>query len=250
MNLIDNNFYSGTSGLVLPVPQSQYPPEFQGKSRLEYYASLFNSVEINSTFYKLPKATTVIKWAESVGDDFRFTFKLSKTITHAKGLDYSGEDLTLFMQAINNVGNKKGSLLVQFPPGLKIEKFDRVQKLLKDIKAANKDHLWKVAMEFRNRSWYNEDVYQLLDKYKVSLVIHDLPASATPVKAATSGGVYLRFHGPGGRYRGSYDNDILSRYAQYIKAWMSEGKTVYVYFNNTMGDAVTNLQTLNNFIRS
>ncbi len=107
MNSIDYPFYSGTSGLVLPVPQSLYPTEFQDKSRLEYYASLFNSVEINSSFYKMPMISTVSKWAESVGDHFQFTFKLSKIITHVKGLDFNVEDIELFMQRIENIHNKK-----------------------------------------------------------------------------------------------------------------------------------------------
>ncbi len=88
MNSINNTFYSGTSGLVLPVPKLLYPAEFQDKSRLTYYASLFNSIEINSSFYKIPQIPTVCKWAESVPDNFQFTFKLSKAITHAKGLEF------------------------------------------------------------------------------------------------------------------------------------------------------------------
>ncbi len=79
-----NNFYSGISGLVLPVPKAQYPPEFQDNSRLQYYASLFNSLEVNSIFYKLPRSSTIANWVESVPDNFRFTFKLSKTVTHVK----------------------------------------------------------------------------------------------------------------------------------------------------------------------
>ncbi|MBA2422067.1 MAG: DUF72 domain-containing protein, partial [Chitinophagales bacterium] len=90
------------------MPQSLYPPEFQGKSRLTYYASLFNSVEINSSFYKNPKISTIIKWAESVPDNFQFTFKLSKDITHSKGLDFNHEDVDRFIEAIAHVGNKKG----------------------------------------------------------------------------------------------------------------------------------------------
>lgn len=244
------NIYSGTSGLVLPVPQSQYPPEYRGKSRLEYYSSLFNSVEINSTFYKLPKVSTVSKWAESVRDNFRFTFKLSKNITHAKGLDFNKEDIEIFMQTVAHTGNKKGCLLVQFPPALKIEKLNQLQQLLNVIKNVKDDHKWKIAMEFRNTSWFNGEVYDLLNQYNVSMVMHDLPASATPMEVPAGDYMYLRFHGPGGRYRGSYTNDFLYRYAQYINTWIKEEKTVYVYFNNTMGDAVANLQTLNSYVRS
>src|SRR5688572_17070366 len=88
MPLHNGLFLSGTSGLALSIPQAQYPAAFKGASRLTFYGSLFNSIEINSTFYKLPKAATILKWAESVPAHFRFTFKLSKSITHHKGLDF------------------------------------------------------------------------------------------------------------------------------------------------------------------
>jgi uncharacterized protein YecE (DUF72 family) len=243
-------FYSGTSGLALPVRQSLYPTEFQGKSRLAYYASLFNSIEINSSFYKNPKMSTVRKWADSVPDNFQFTFKLSKAITHAKGLDFKAEDIDNFMETIAHIGNKKGCLLVQFPPGLKIEKCNQLQNLLIRLERAKPCDTWKTAMEFRNPSWYHDEVYDLLSQYKVSVVIHDLPASATPLTTSTADFRYLRFHGPGGRYRGSYSIDVLYQYAQSIKAWRSEGKTVYFYFNNTMGDAVKDLQTLNEYLHN
>ena len=248
MQSTKNTFYSGTSGLVVPIPKTLYPPEFAGKSRLAYYSSLFNSIEINSSFYKLPMLTTVVKWAESVPADFQFTFKLSKTITHLKGLDFNAEDIDRFIQTIANVGNKKGCLLAQFPPGLKMEQFKQLQKLIKKIQFANKKHGWKLAMEFRHSSWYNDKLYDLLNKYNISMVIHDLPASATPFTIPIPDFAYLRFHGPGGRYRGSYTDDFLHQHAQYIRQWIGEGKTVYCYFNNTMGDAVKNLERLNEFV--
>ena len=247
MQISPTNFYSGTSGLVLPVPQAQYPPAFQGKSRLEYFSHLFNSVEINSSFYKLPKVATVIKWADSVKGDFRFTFKLSKTITHAKGLSFTASDVREFMETIAHIGDKKGCLLAQFPPSLKAELFDRMKELLQTLIDANKDG-WKIAVEFRNASWYNDAVYQLLDTYNVSLVVHDVPASAQPVIDLKTDIRYLRFHGPGGRYRGSYSDEFLKTYADHARRWLKEGKTVYAYFNNTMGDAVGNLQTLNRLV--
>jgi uncharacterized protein YecE (DUF72 family) len=247
--LIGQTFYCGTSGLVLPVPQSLYPPEFTGKSRLTYYSSLLNSLEVNSSFYKIPRVATVTKWAQSVPDYFQFTFKLSKTITHAKGLDYKAEDIHQFIETIAHVENKKGCLLVQFPPGLKIEKLKQLQQFLLSLQASDPNNAWKVAVEFRNQSWYHEEVYGLLNEHSVCMVMHDLPASATPATELTSGIRYLRFHGPGGKYRGSYPDEFLHQYAQYIKTWISEGRTVYFYFNNTMGDAFKNLQTLNSFLQ-
>ncbi|MEJ7692980.1 DUF72 domain-containing protein [Daejeonella sp.] len=93
------NFYSGTSGMALPVPnKAAYPPEFQERSRLGYYAHLFNSIEINSSFYKIPMARTVAKWAAEVPDDFRFTYKLWRDITHVKEFLFKDEDVHRFMQ--------------------------------------------------------------------------------------------------------------------------------------------------------
>ena len=235
--------------MVLPIRQSLYPPEFQGKSRLEYFASLFNSLEVNSSFYKLPKVATVIKWAESVPGNFQFTFKLSKTITHAKALDFDANEVELFMQTIDHIGDKKGCLLLQFPPSLKIEKLPQLKYLLKCIESSNTNNNWKVAVEFRNASWYRDEVFDLLEQHDISIVIHDIVASATPIINGKTSFYYLRFHGPFGRYRGSYTDEFLSPYAEYIKGWISEGKTVYFYFNNTMGDAVKNLQTLNSMIK-
>ncbi len=195
-------------------------------------------------------AATLIKWAASVPDNFQFTFKLSKVITHAKGLVFNPGNIDLFMQTIGNIGNKKGCLLLQFPPGLKIEKINEFKKLLISLRHADPEHLWKVAIEFRNKSWYDVYVYDLLNQYKASMVIQDLPASATPIIDSPASHLYVRFHGPGGRYRGSYDDDFLYKYAQHINRWSKEQKTVYVYFNNTMGDAVQNLKTLNEFLLS
>ena len=250
MHSIKSTFYSGASGLVLPLPKANYPPEFRDKSRLQYYASLFNSIELNSIFYKLPRAATIANWTHSVPDNFRFTFKLSKTVTHVKNLEFTSKDVADFMDTIEPVGDKKGCLLVQFPPGLTIEKLDQLQSLFEVIGEATHDTAWKVAIEFRNSSWYEREVYELLDEYNFSLVIHDIRASATPADVQVGDFIYLRFHGPEPRYRGSYHDEVLKKYAKQIKKWMREGKTVYAYFNNTMGDAENNLQTLNKFVRS
>ena len=249
MALITNSFYSGCSGIHTPVPRTQYPPEFQGKSRLAYYSSLFNSIEINSIFYKLPRSSTVADWAETVPDDFRFTFKVSKTITHVKNLDFAVKDVDDFIKIVEHAGNKKGCLLAQFPPSLKIEKLNELQNLLESLGEATHDTGWKIAMEFRNSSWYEREVYELLEEFDISMVIHDIAASATPLHEKIGKFIYLRFHGPEPRYRGCYSNESLQQYAEYIKGWMKEGKTVYAYFNNTVGDAVGNLMTLNNYVR-
>lgn len=236
--------------MQLPVPKYLFPPPYEHASRLTYYASLFNSIEFNSSFYKIPQPATVAKWAALVPENFRFTFKLWKEITHNKSLNFNEEDVVAFFNSINSVKEKKGCLLIQFPPGLGKEYTYQLEKLLSCIIESNPKQEWKLAVEFRNKSWYHKDVYDLLNFHKVALVIHDIPKSATPVVNHQSDFIYLRFHGPTGNYRESYSEDFLREYATLIDEWTEEGKTIYAYFNNTMGDAFNNLETLNRLIHN
>ncbi|SFW88785.1 DUF72 domain-containing protein [Chitinophaga sancti] len=238
-----NLYRSGTSGLVLPVPNKQsFPPEYRDKPRLTYYASLFNSIEINSSFYKVPKGTTVKKWTTEVPRDFVFTYKLWQEITHVKGLAFNPKDVLNFMSVINEAGDQKGCLLLQFPPSLTIDGFSQVESLLSMISG------WKVALEFRHSSWYISETFELADEYGASIVLHDIPKSRNTRLNKNAEFVYLRFHGPAGDYKGGYTLPQLEQNAVQIKAWMQEGKEVFVYFNNTIGDAIKNLMDLNALI--
>jgi uncharacterized protein YecE (DUF72 family) len=192
---------------------------------------------------------TVAKWAAEVPEDFRFTYKLWRDITHVKDLLFKEEDVHRFMQVINVAGAKKGCLLVQFPPKLDLSAMTRLERLLITIREGDLDFEWTLFLEFRKMYWYREDVHQMLEKYNANIVLHDKAGSQTDFIEQEGESVYLRFHGPGGNYRGSYTDDFLYEYAQYIKAWLEDGKTVYTYFNNTMGDAVSNLLALNEFVK-
>ena len=242
-----SSLYLGTSNIVVPIKKSEYPPEYSGASRLQYYASLFSSVEINSSFYQIPKAATIEKWCQSVPTDFRFTFKVPKVVTHAKGLQFSGAEVERFAEVVAHAGDKKGCLLVQLPPSVKRERQDELEGLLQCLRDDAKG--WKIAVEFRHISWYDRAVYRVLQSYGATLVEQDLPASATPPVQVAEDFTYLRFHGPDGGYRGSYDETILAGYAARIVDGIKNGRDMYVYFNNTMGDAIGNLQTLNNKVR-
>lgn len=248
MDKSKKQFYSGTSGLTLPTTKEHFPTEFKEKSHLEYYASLVNSVEINSTFYKLPMASTFVKWEESVSADFRFTFKVPKTISHAKGLDFSEEDVKEFIAVIENMSSKKGCLLLQFPPSVKIAKYEKVKNLLTLLNELTSDSDWNVAVEFRDESCYITEVSEILDELNITMVLHDMPKGATGFEEPKGNVVYLRLHGPELRYRGDYSDEFLIELAEKIKKWLLDDKTVYVYFNNTMGAAFKNLQDLNKFI--
>ena len=238
-------FYTGTSGLVLPVPNKEaFPPEFRAGTRLTYYASLFNSIEVNSSFYKIPRPATFSKWAAEVPEGFRFTVKLWQGITHEPGLHFIPMDINKFLYAAGELGTKKGCLLVQLPPGTHADRAPRLERVLERIRVGDTGGGWKIAVEFRHRSWYRPETMELLKRYGAGLVLQDMPASRVDVPAGETSFIYVRYHGIAGDYKGSYADDALLRDAARMRSWLHEGKDVYTYFNNTIGDAVTNARFL------
>jgi uncharacterized protein YecE (DUF72 family) len=233
-------FYGGTSGLQISIPKRDFTPEHETKSRLAFYAHQENTIEINSSFYKLPQAKTIDKWVVEVPANFRFTFKLWKEITHQKNLLFKTEDVRRFMDAIRLPESNQGCLLVQFPPSLQISSLAQLTELLNLLQ----EFTWPLAVEFRHDSWYRDTVFELLNERQVSLVLQDMPKSATPMEITADELVYLRFHGPKGNYKGSYSDGFLYEYSLYMREWQQEGKTVYAYFNNTAGSALANLNFL------
>jgi uncharacterized protein YecE (DUF72 family) len=143
------DFFGGTSGLLIDQPKQDFPPEYGHLSRLGYYALYENSIEINSSFYKVPQAKTVTRWTTEVRGNFRFTFKLWKGITHEKNLFFNPQDVRRFMEAIQLPKSLQGCLLVQFPPGLQVNSLPQLAKLLDLLNAG----AWPIAVEFRHSSW-------------------------------------------------------------------------------------------------
>ena len=120
----------GTSGIVVPGSRQTFPAAFQSASRLHYYSSLFNTLEVNSTFKKLPRPSTLEKWSLDVGDAFQFTIKLSKEVTHAKQMDFDLGTIASFLSTINHIGDKKGCILVQFPGSITSQYSGKVEEAL------------------------------------------------------------------------------------------------------------------------
>jgi len=247
--MMGSNFYSGTSGLLLPVANKQaYPAEFRESSRLQYYSSLFNSMEINSTFRKIPMQRTVQRWTREVPADFRFTFKMPEAISHARGLKYPPDILYRFLEAITNADTHAGCILLQFPRSFTAEDPDAVYELLR-LTRENISDKWDLAVEFRDLSWYRKPVIKQMKRYQATYVTHDWHSTKHELPQIITGStVYIRFHGPEKGYRGSYSHDTLSQYAMQIKNWLKKKLRVYVYFNNTLGEAMTNLQLLNSMM--
>jgi uncharacterized protein YecE (DUF72 family) len=256
---------AGTSGLVLPVPNKQdFPEAFRAGSRLAYYSTLFNSIEINSSFYKMPLPATFSRWAGEVQPEFRFTVKLWRGITHVPGLRFMPVDVNRCLYAAHHLGEKKGCLLIQLPPRLTATAAEKLERLLVTISAADPARTWKLAVEFRHRSWYNPEIESMLHRYQAARVLHDMPASSitklpdTPARPLSEKPsidssdpvpfIYLRFHGPKGDYKGGYSDAAIRTWAEKAVGWLSAGKEVYVYFNNTIGDALTDLTRLRTLI--
>ena len=249
MKNIRTAFYTGTSGLVLPVKNKlEYPEAFREKSRLHYYSTLFNTIEVNSIFYKLPLRKTVERWSHEVADDFRFTFKLSKEITHCPDLNFERSAIERFFEVLDVPEIKRGCILIQFPGKITADFTSKLKKLLSHISKFTVNNQWKLAIEFRHISWYIEQTIRLLKQYDATCVIHDIKPFTTEL-LYPSDIIYIRFHGTEKNYRGSYSDELLTAYSVKIKNLLKEGREVYAYFNNTLGPAVQNLITLNNLVK-
>jgi uncharacterized protein YecE (DUF72 family) len=240
----------GISNVVVPGNKTSFPPEYQSGSRLHYYGSLFDTVEINSSFYKTPMRSTVERWAKETPPEFRFSFKLNKEITHVKNLDGDWSILPGFMHAMNGANEKKGCLLVQFPGKITLDYFDKVHTLLQSIQDTGNNDFWRIAIEFRHPGWYIRETAELANEFGAAIVLHDIPKSKISEIMSDAQFIYIRYHGPKGDYRDSYTKEFLQSQASRMKQWSKERKDVYAYFNNTIGAAFENAQTLQSMIRT
>ena len=234
----------GTSNVHIPGNKSTFPPPYQLKSRLHYYSTLFNTVEVNSCFYKTPQRSTYEKWANDVPDDFQFTLKLSKDITHVPELRNDIACMDNFLQAATGAGNKKGCLLIQFPGKISLAHFNEVEQILEQLRLHDPDHEWRPAVEFRNDSWYIRETTELLNEFDATMVLHDFSKARVSHVDTKTNFVYMRFHGPTGNYRESYSDHALDEKVEVIREFLRSGKDVYAYFNNTAGNAFENARYL------
>lgn len=243
-----NRIWTGTSNVVVPGNKTTFPAPFKEKSRLYYYGSLFNSVEINQTFYKLPLPATFERWAREVPEDFTFTIKLTREITHTKNLLWNHSCLKPFLHAVERLREKKGCLLLQFPGKISLDHFNEVESILEHIAGISEGKLWKKAVEFRNSSWHCGETLELLNSFKAAWVMQDMPKSKMMEDLTAAPFAYMRFHGPQGDYRGSYTNAFLEQLADTALS-IARQKELFIYFNNTMGQAYQNAQLLIEKIR-
>jgi uncharacterized protein YecE (DUF72 family) len=220
-----NNFYVGTSGWHYKHWLGTfYPPSVKTSGQLQYYLQFFSSVEINNSFYRLPSKETFTKWKKATPNHFIFSVKASRYITHMKKLKDPKASLHEFMSYIIVLKEKLGPVLFQLPPGWKIN-VDRLNEFLQNLPSFH-----RYVFEFRNPTWCHPDVFALLEKHNCAFCIYELEGYVTPFEE-TADFIYVRLHGPDGKYQGNYSEHTLKQWSRYCKNWLKT-KDVYVYFDN------------------
>ena len=234
--------YIGTSGWTYPHWQGIFYPENLAKRCwLEFYTEHFDTVEINSSFYHLPRKTTFENWHKRTPKNFLFSVKVSRFISHRKYLKDCKEPWLAFYKRAQLLKEKVGPFLIQLPPNWKKD-FDRLEdfaKILKEISSKE-----RFAFEFRHQSWFDKDIYQLLQNYNMALVLADTP-SYPYEEEITAGFVYLRLHGSEKLYASKYSTKQLKNWAKKIKNWRRQRKDIYCYLDNDFqGFAIENAKEL------
>ena len=228
-------FRVGTSGWVYPHWKGVfYPPGLPVREWLKFYSSHFSTVELNNSFYRLPSEESFRNWEQITPPDFLFSVKGSRFITHIKKLKVTSRPVEVFLARARLLGPKLGPILFQLPPdwSCNLERLEAFLELLPGDLA--------FTFEFRNESWFNPEVYRLLERKGIALCLISLPGFVCPVKV-TAPFDYIRMHGSGAVYGGLYGPEELSYWARLAKNFLKDGLDLYVYFNNdAFGFAVRN----------
>jgi uncharacterized protein YecE (DUF72 family) len=209
-----------------------YPSELPQRRWFESYATRFETVELNATFYRLPTATAVEHWAEQAPAGFVYAVKLGGFGSHRMKLRDAESWLPNHLDRVCRLGPALGPTLVQLPPRWKRD----VARLDDFLSVADRSLRW--AVELRDPSWLHDDVYATLERHRAALCIHDLLERHPWIR--TTDWTYVRFHGPDARtrkYVGRYGGRRLWRAAERLRAWAHEGVDAYAYFNNDYGGA-------------
>lgn len=219
-------FWVGVSGFSYPKWRGKfYPKDTKSDKLLEAYSARLNSVEVNSSFYTIPTEKAVLKWSGFVGQDFRFSFKANRRITHFKKLKNTQPETEYMTKILTPLGQKIGCLIVQLPPYLKCE----IDLLETFLKAASEST--RIALEFRNESWFTEEIYALLTEYKAALCVADTE-EMKPVFKKTANFTYTRLR------RDKYSDLEMKEWAKKLSAFSEDAADCYVYFkHDEFGDA-------------
>ncbi|HTK36125.1 MAG TPA: DUF72 domain-containing protein [Caulobacteraceae bacterium] len=218
-----DRIHIGTSGWTYDDWKGPfYPAGLKAKGRFGFYASQFDTTEINGSFYRLPSETAVAAWAAAAPPGFVFAWKASRFITHNKKLKDVADSIALVFRRMDPLGEHFGPVLFQLPPQLHLDR-ERLARFL-DLLPPRR----RCTVEFRHPSWYAAPVFDLLRDHDTALCISDHHAAPSPWEQ-TASFLYVRGHGPGGRYVGRYPDQTLDDWAGRIAAF--EG-SAFAYFDN------------------
>ena len=216
----------GTSGWQYRHWRETFYPRGLAQGRwLEYFAERFASVESNAAFYRLPEGKTFASWAQRTPDDFVMAVKASRYLTHIKRLAEPTEPVERFVERAARLGAKLGPVLLQLPPSLKAAP-ERLDQTL-----ARFPRDWRVAVEFRHRSWFTDETRKLLERHRAALCLADRVGPTSPLWR-TADWTYLRFHAGRARPRPCYGRQALDSWVGRLREQWSPRDDIYVYFNN------------------
>jgi len=217
-------YHVGTSGWSYNHWHGRfYPSELDRGGWLDYFAQHFNTVEVNMTFYRLPSPGLLKGWYQKTPPAFKFSLKGSRLITHIKKLKATEELVKGFYRLAETLQEKLGCVLWQMPPSLKLN-LELLEGFLRQLPRSCPN-----VIEFRHKSWYVEEVYQLLKEYQTAFCIVSAPRLPADT-ITTSPTAYVRFHGVDSWYRYHYSDQELAQWAERIKGLPAED--CFVYFNN------------------
>lgn len=222
-----------------------YPPSLPSARRLARYIEVFDTVELNASFYRWPKDSTFDGWRRQLPNGFAMSVKAHRGLTHYRRLSSPEPWIERFERCWQTLGDRRGVLLVQLHPEQRRDD-ERLDSFLASMPA------WiRVAVELRHPSWNDATVYALLERRNAAYVV--MSGAGLPcIPRATTDFVYIRMHGPDpdSMYAGSYPDDELRRWAERIAGWDGEGRDVWMYFNNDPhGHAVRNALLLKDLLR-
>ena len=202
-----------------------YPEDLSDERFLDYYMNSFETSEINNTFYKLSDKKTFVHWRDTVPEDFIFSVKASRYITHMKKLKDPDEPIAAFIHRVDVLGKKLGPILFQLPPKWNFN----LERLKGFLDALPEDY--RYAFEFRDTRWFAQQTEEVLAEKGAAFCIYDFEHRESP-RSVTADFVYVRLHGPDGAYKGKYDEKTLSDWAEAFSSWASQEKEVFCYFDN------------------
>jgi len=235
----------GTSGFVYDHWRGRFYPEKLAKARwLDFYAHQFSTVELNSSFYRLPSETAFTTWRDTTPDEFIFALKVSRFITHIKRLKNTEDAVETFIKRATILGNKLGPLLYQLPPNMHRDDEGLASFL------ATLPRGMKHVVEFRHQSWLDDQVFKILRQHNAALCIFDMPSLTCPL-VTTANFAYIRFHGATGLYYSCYSDEELADWAKKLSHFAADAKEIYIYFNNDAeAFAVKNAITLRSYLQN